>query len=181
MDAQTEEKKAKKLSHATIIGISGKQFSGKDALTKILLEKLSGFQQVPLALAIKEAYAKDNDMTLEDIEKHKAFHRPGLIAKGDWGRAQDADYWIKQVLATPGKKVISDVRLKREYDLLKEQGAFLIRLEADRDVRWHRGTLVKEDDPTECDLDDVKAWDAVLYNNASLDMLDVQVENLLTQ
>lgn len=172
-------KSTQKLTDATIIGISGKQFSGKDALTKMLLEQLPDFTQVPLALAIKQAYAQENEMTLADIEAHKAFHRPGLIAKGDWGRAQDPDYWIKQVLAIPGKKIISDVRLQREYDLLKDSGAFLIRLEADRDVRWHRGTLVSEDDPTECELDGVKDWDAVLYNNASIEMLEVQVAHLL--
>ncbi len=166
------------LSKAPIIGISGKQFSGKDQLTALLLERLPQFTQMPLALAIKQAYGKQHGLSLEEIEIHKAHYRPGLIALGDWGRSQDPDYWLKQVLEVPGFKIISDVRLRREYDLLREQGAFLIRMEASRSVRSERGVLVSEDDLTECDLDSVTHWDAVLRNERTLEALKEQLEGL---
>lgn len=168
----------KSLRNCDLIGIAGKQYSGKDVLARLLLEKLPHFQQVPLAGAIKEVYASQQGLSLEEIEANKAQHRPGLIALGDWGRRQDPDYWLKRALAKPGPKIISDVRLKREYDLLKAQGAFLIRLNADRDIRAQRGQIVSEDDPTERELDSVTDWDAVLSNNGSLEALKAQVDAL---
>jgi phosphomevalonate kinase len=170
----------KSLRNATLIGISGKQYAGKDFLTDLLLKHLPGFTKVPLALAIKRAYAEQHNLTLEEIERHKAQHRPGLIALGDWGRKQSPDYWLKQALAYPGKKIISDVRLKHEYDFLHEHGAFLIRLDADRAVRAQRGTIVNEHDPTETQLDDVQDWDAILTNNGSPKDLQRHLEQLLS-
>jgi phosphomevalonate kinase len=167
------------LSNAEIIGISGKQYSGKDVLAQLLLEHLPDFRKIPLALAIKQEYARRHHLTLEAIEANKAQYRPDLIALGDWGRQQDPDYWLKQALAQPGKKIISDVRLKREHDLLREHGAFLIRLNADRAVRAQRGHIVSEDDPTERELDAVTDWDAVLTNNGSLEDLTRQLDRLL--
>lgn len=169
----------KPLSAYEIIAISGKQYSGKDVLARLLLEKLPGFRQVPLAGAIKKAYARQNNLSVEEIEANKALHRPGLISMGDWGRRQDPDYWLKQVLSEPGRKIVSDMRLKREYDLLREQGAFLIRLNADREVRAQRGRIVNETDPTETELDAISDWDAVLTNNGTLDGLSTQVTPLL--
>jgi phosphomevalonate kinase len=167
------------LREASIIAIAGKQYSGKDVLTHLLLKRLPDFYQLPIAKAIKADYARQHGLTLEALEKEKARHRPGLIALGDWGRAQDTDYWLQKVLATPGRKIISDVRLKREYDLLKAEGAYLIRLNADRAIRAQRGTIVSEDDPTERALDALTDWDAVLTNNGSLDALEAQVDSLL--
>lgn len=165
--------------NAELIGISGKQYSGKDVLAQLIQDRLPEFKKIPLALAIKQEYAHRHHLTLEEIETKKAHYRPDLIALGDWGRQQDPDYWLKQVLAQPGKKIISDVRLKREYDLLREQGAFLIRLNADRAVRAQRGTIVSEDDPTERELDSITGWDAVLTNNGSLQELTNQLDHLL--
>jgi phosphomevalonate kinase len=167
------------LANAEIIGISGKQYSGKDVLAQLLLDRLPDFRKIPLALAIKQEYARRHNLTLEAIEANKAQYRPELIALGDWGRKQDPDYWLKQVLAQPGKKIISDVRQKREHDLLHEHGAFLIRLNADRNVRAQRGTIVSEDDPTERELDTVSDWDAVLTNNGSVDALARQLNALI--
>ena len=169
-------KTGKKLQDAPIIGLSGKQFSGKDVLTRLLLERLPQFRQVPLALAIKQVYAQQQGISLVELEAHKAQHRPGLIELGDWGRAQDPDYWIQQVLQQPGTKIISDVRLVREFELLRQQGAFLIRVEAVRAIRAQRGQLVSETDPTECALDDRTDWDAVLLNNGSVVELAQQLD-----
>ncbi len=168
----------KTLENARIIAISGKQYVGKDCLADLLMARLPGLRKVPLAGAIKQAYAERQGLTVTAVEADKARHRPGLIAMGDWGRAQDPDYWLKQVLAQPGRLIIPDVRLQREYDMLKAAGAYLIRLEADRAVRAGRGTIVSEDDPTETQLDGVTDWDAVLTNNGTVAELAAQLERL---
>jgi len=161
----------KQLQNAEIIAISGKQYSGKDLLAQLIMEQWPGFRKTPLAFAIKQAYAQQHGLTLAEIETNKAQYRPDLIALGDWGRRQHPDYWLKQVLAQPGKKIISDLRMRREYELLREQGTFLIRLNADRDVRAQRGTIVSENDPTENELDAITDWDVALANNGSVEDL----------
>jgi phosphomevalonate kinase len=167
-----------------IIAISGKQYAGKDVLTRFLLEALPDAQQVAIAQEIKRLYAEQHGLSLAEIEADKARHRPGLIALGDWGRSQDQDYWLIQALNRPldeGKsiRILSDLRLKREDDYLKALGAFRIRLEASRSVRALRGQLVSEADPTECDLDAVTDWQACLHNDTSLSVLETLVKKEL--
>lgn len=169
----------KDLGQYDIIAIAGKQYSGKDTLARLLLAHLPAFRQVPIAQAIKMAFAQQHGLTVEEVEAHKAQYRPGLIELGNWGRTQDPDYWLKQVLNQPGKKLISDVRLKREHDLLKAHEAFLIRLEASREARAQRGQIVSEDDPTENDLDAIRDWDWVLVNNGSVADLEQALQERL--
>ena len=52
-----------------IIVISGKQYSGKDTLAKILLEFLPQFKRIGIGDAIKIQYGKENNLTFEEIEK----------------------------------------------------------------------------------------------------------------
>ncbi|WP_373532338.1 hypothetical protein [Vampirovibrio sp.] len=169
---------AKSLRESRIIAISGKQYSGKDVLADLILARLPAFRKTPLALAIKMEYANQHHLTLEALEANKAQHRPGLIALGNQRRATDPDYWLKQVLTQPGNLLISDMRLKREYDLLKQKGAFLIRLEADRAIRATRGHIVSENDPTENELDTVTDWDLILLNNQSVQALKNKLDSL---
>lgn len=169
------------IQQAQIIAISGKQYAGKDCLAGLLLAWLPAFRKIPIALAIKQAFAEQKGLTLDEVEANKAHYRPELIALGNLGRAQDPDYWLKQVLNQPGKKLISDLRLKREYDLLKANGAFLIRLEADRAIRTGRGHIVNEADPTETELDAIEDWDCVLANNGTKHDLKIRVGQLFTE
>ncbi len=167
-----------------IIGLSGKQFAGKDVLTHWLLAQLppvngQPWQQQPIAGAIKVLYGQQHGLTLAQIEANKPTHRPHLIALGNWGRSQHKDYWLQQALSGPHPKIISDVRLQREADLLRAKNAFLIRVDADRDIRASRGQLVNEADPTECDLDDYPHWDAVIINHGSQTQLYQQATPLL--
>lgn len=167
-----------------LIGLSGKQYAGKDQVADLLAQALPGFEKIPIARAIKEAYARQHGLSLEDIERHKAQHRPGLIALGDWGRSQDANYWLGRILSPENPHpnvIVSDVRLKREYEALKAAGAFLIRVEADRDLRAQRGNIVSESDPTECELDTVTGWDAVISNNGTREDLLDKVQTLVSQ
>ncbi len=163
-----------------IIGLSGKQFAGKDAVARILLQHLPDHCQLPIAQAIKQQYAEQQSITLQAVEQNKAHHRPGLIALGNWGRAQDPDYWLKAIIAASETSgiIISDVRLKREFNLLREHDAFLIRVEASRTIREQRGTLVSEEDITECDLDDMTNWDAIINNNGTEAALATEVNTL---
>ena len=176
-----------------LVAVSGKQYAGKDQLADWLMAALTqrfgtAVAKTPIAGAIKQLYAQQNSLSLCQLEAHKAQHRSGLIALGNWGRGQSPDFWLERVLEAAeefnGITVVSDMRLPREYDRFKASGAVLVRVEADRAVRQARaeslgGTLTNETDDTECALDAMTDWDCVLPNNGTVDALIATAETSL--
>ena len=159
-----------------IIIFSGKQYSGKDTAAKILMEAMSDFKRCAMGDIIKIEYGKINNITYEEIEQNKPKYRQGLIDLGNWGRAQSPDYWLEKIISQEGNIVVTDVRIKHEYEIFKKAGAISIRVEADRDVRENRGgKLVGEDDVTEIDLDDIQDWDYLIDNNKDYNFLKKRV------
>ena len=163
-----------------IIVLSGKQYSGKDTVAKILLEKLTGFKRVGIGDAIKLEYSKRTGLSVEEIEKNKAIYRPDLINLGNEGRAISDTYWLNALLNIEGNLIIPDMRLKKEYKFFTEQNAFTIRVNSTYENRSKRGTVVKDDDITETDLDDITNWDFVIENNSTYEKL-VQNTDLLIE
>lgn len=161
-----------------IIIFSGKQYSGKDTAAKILLEELPEYKRCAMGDIIKLEYGRQHNLSYDEIEKNKSQYRAGLIELGNWGRAQSPDYWLKKIIATDGKIMVTDVRVQHEYDVFKNAGAISIRVEASRDVRAKRGDLVGEDDITEIGLDHITDWDYVIDNNSSYEEFKLKVLEL---
>ena len=161
-----------------IIILSGKQYSGKDTAAKILLQNLTDFKRIGLGDAIKIEYGEQKGLTFEEIEKNKAQYRQDLINLGNKRRSEDKDYWIKKVIKMQGNIIVPDVRVKRELEFFKEANAITIRVEASREIRAQRGTLVGETDVTEVDLDDVKDWDYVIHNDSTYENLQAETIQL---
>lgn len=161
-----------------IIVISGKQYSGKDTLAKILLEKLNNFKRIGIGDAIKIEYGRKNNLTFEEIENNKHIYRNDLIELGNWGRAQDKNYWLKN-LASMDKIIVPDVRVKDEINFFKERNAFLVRVESDIEARSKRGIIVNAQDNTETNLDNYKGWNIVVNNNSDLENLYKEADKVL--
>jgi len=165
-----------------IIVLSGKQYSGKDTVAKILLQKLSGYKRVGIGDAIKLEYSKRTGLSVEEIERNKADYRPDLINLGNEGRAISDTFWLSALLEIEGNLIIPDMRLKKEYAFFKENNAFTIRVNSTYENRSKRGTVVKDDDLTETDLDDITDWNFVIENNSTYEELvkktDLLVEEL---
>ncbi len=157
-----------------IIILSGKQYSGKDTVAKILLENLTNFKRIGLGDAIKIEYGESKGLTFEEIEKNKHLYRQDLINLGNQRRSEDKDYWIKKVIKMPGNIVVPDVRVKRELEFFEEAGAYKIRVEASRETRSQRGNLVGETDVTEVDLDNITTWDYVITNDTTYENLQAE-------
>ncbi|HSA07156.1 MAG TPA: hypothetical protein P5556_08230 [Candidatus Gastranaerophilales bacterium] len=155
-----------------IVIISGKQYSGKDTTANVLKTILSGFKLAPLADAIKIEFGEEKNLTFNEIERNKPLYRADLIVFGNKRRAEDNDYWIKKALKCDNNIIISDVRLQHEISAFEEYHAVKIRVEANREEREKRGKLVKEDDPTETDLDNYDNWDYIIENNGSIQELE---------
>lgn len=157
-----------------IIILSGKQYSGKDTVAKILLENLTNFKRIGLGDAIKIEYSEKTGIPFEEIEKNKHLYRQDLINLGNQRRSEDKDYWIKKVIQMAGHIVVPDVRVKRELEFFKNANAYTIRVEASRETRSLRGELVGETDVTEVDLDNIKDWDYVISNNSTYENLQAE-------
>lgn len=159
-----------------IIIFSGKQYSGKDTAAKILMEELPVFRRCAMGDIIKIEYGKLHNLTYKEIENNKTTYRQGLIDLGNWGRSQSPDYWLDKIISLSGKIVVTDVRIKHEYEVFKKAGAISIRVEADRDIREKRGgKLIGENDVTEVDLDNVQDWDYLIVNNSDYETLKLNV------
>ena len=159
-----------------IIIFSGKQYSGKDTAAKILMEAMPEFKRCAMGDIIKIEYAKEHNITFEEIEANKPKYRQGLIELGNWGRSINPDYWLEKIVAQEGNIVVTDVRIKHEYEVFKNAGAVSIRVEASREIREARGgRLVGENDVTEVDLDNIQDWDFLIDNNKDYETLKKSV------
>ena len=161
-----------------IIVISGKQYSGKDTLCKILLEKMPTFKRIGIADAIKLKYASQKGLTFEEIEENKHLYRKDLIELGNWGRNQDKDYWLLDIIKND-KIIIPDVRVKVEIDFFNSKGAYLIRINSDLSERSKRGQIVEQNDPTETQLDNYSDWNYICSNNSDLENLKQQADKII--
>lgn len=160
-----------------LIGISGKKRSGKDTAANIIHNTLRHtyyIQRVGFAKALKEDIARMFNVKLEYIEEHKGAFR--LIMQGygnDYRRALFGDnYWLHRWQESisslekwyTGLKpiciVVPDVRYKNEFDLIKELGGTIIRIEA-------INTEFKEPDihTSETSLDSCNEFDAIFKND----------------
>ena len=159
-----------------IIIFSGKQYSGKDTAAKILMEAMPEFRRCAMGDIIKLEYAKEHNLTYEEIEANKPKYRQGLIDLGNWGRQQSPDYWLEKIIAQEGNIVVTDVRIKHEYEVFKQAGAISIRVNATREIRETRGgKLIGENDVTEVDLDNIQDWNFQLDNNTDYETLKKNV------
>lgn len=162
-----------------IIIFSGKQYSGKDTVAKIMLEAMPYYKRCAMGDIIKLTYGKQKGLTYDEIEKNKPVYRQDLINLGNWGRAQDPDYWLKKIIEQDGNIMVTDVRVPHEYEVFKNAGAVSIRVEASRDTRMQRGTLIGETDITETGLDNITDWDYVIDNNSDYETLKTKTYELI--
>ena len=102
-----------------IIIFSGKQYSGKDTVAKIMLAEMKDYKRCAMGDIIKLTYGEQKGLTYEEIEKNKPLYRQDLINLGNWGRAQDPDYWLKKIIKQDGNIMVTDVRVPHEYEVFK--------------------------------------------------------------
>lgn len=162
-----------------IIIFSGKQYSGKDTVAKVLLEQMPEYKRCAMGDIIKLVYGAKKNLTYQEIERNKAIYRQDLIELGNWGRSIDPDYWLKKIISQEGKIIVTDVRVPHEYDVFKSAGAVTVRVDASREARASRGELIGEDDVTEVGLDHITDWDFVIENNSDYDELKIKALELV--
>lgn len=117
-----------------IIGLTGPAGVGKDTVADYLVEK-HGFKKLSWAAPLKAGLAAMGfPEPLDRADKEKvidgfdfSWRRAAQTLGTEWGRALDADIWIKlvgRIIAMhPGQDfVISDVRFQNEAELVRSKG-----------------------------------------------------------
>ena len=138
-----------------IIGISGKQGSGKSTLTELLLERLGpGWKRASLGDALKQEvsevfnipldlmYTQEGKNTLVVIPRSvmdrypKVFKRTTYLVREVlqlWGtdvrRAEDPTYWTRRLTAGGENVIVDDIRFIDEAEFICSEGGWLFRLE----------------------------------------------------
>lgn len=91
------------------------------------------------------------------------------------------DFWVKTLVRRAMREpetsvVISDVRFPNEVQAIKDLGGFAVacqrKLSSDPSIDQH---------PSETSLDGYANWDFYLNNNGTLDDLQIQVGNIITE
>ncbi|RJO60796.1 MAG: hypothetical protein C4542_08070 [Dehalococcoidia bacterium] len=164
------------------IAISGKARSGKSTLTDMLIKAFpspSSWHEESIATPLKIEWFKTNCVErfamgevadiVSEVNRLKLSDpkvRPGLIVLGQMRRAQDPDYWLKQLPLGEGA-IVSDCRFKNEFEYLQQHGFYMIRVNATADTRAARGQM-DIDDSSETELDDPEIqWDKVIDNDST--------------
>lgn len=151
-----------------LIGLCGFARAGKDTVAKGLVERY-GFTRFAFADALRreveEIYSVPSPGdTRKDAKLLDGFsYRDLLLKHGRERRTADPDYWIAALERavcqppTPANIVVTDCRLAREIDWVRENDGYLV---------WvHRFDLSSNGDDTERDWS--AACDVLLHNDFS--------------
>ena len=144
-----------------------------------MLSQMTDYKRCAMGDIIKLTYGTQKGLSYEEIEKNKPLYRQDLINLGNWGRAQDPDYWLKKIIEQDGNIMVTDVRVPHEYEVFKKAGAIAIRVEASRETRAARGTLIGETDITETGLDNITDWNYIIDNNSDYETLKNKVNEII--
>ncbi|EJP81126.1 AAA family ATPase [Bacillus cereus] len=175
------------MHNTVIIGIAGKMRTGKDTIARLMAKDRRGKFQ-------RGAYADELKMQVDrKYGKQEGGKRRALLQhEGQEERKHDALVWIKRLqpkidfLRTTGHNVvITDVRQQNEIDSLREQGAYIIRVNVSDEIRKQRiidaGDEFKEADfyhETETAIDAFEV-DYEINNEGGLIQLVQQLDAIL--
>lgn len=177
------------------LAISGKMGSGKSSLAKLLVKNFDNIHQevtygAVYSFATKLKAISEEIFNIDPAVKDEECRRI-LQEVGTKMREVRSSVWVDFLLnrmdnnaslvnerITPYRfiiQVVDDLRYKNEYYALKDKGFFLIRIEADTDVRFNRlGKLHGEDHLSETELDSVSDWNFIV-NDSGLYMHDLDI------
>jgi hypothetical protein len=168
----------------TIIGISGKKMSGKDALCAAIMKQASCRSiRIAFADSLKEEVAHACGVSLEFIAQHKNEFRPILQWWGTDFRREfhSKDYWVCKAFTKVLKAyddqiplvIIPDVRFESEAKMIKDIGGNVYRIS--------RPTQIIDEHKSETELDSYKGFADIILNTGTLQDLDKEATAILTK
>jgi dephospho-CoA kinase len=176
-----------------IIGITGTIGAGKGTVVEYLIQK--GFKHYSVRAFLTEEIQKrglpvDRNSMRAVANDLRATRDPAYVIETLYARATEAG----------GNAIVESVRTLKETEFLKQKGARLLAVDADRKLRYERAVLrgsetdkvtfeefcAQEDREmnatAEWDMNIagvMKQVDSIVYNNGTLEELHVQVDGIL--
>lgn len=166
----------------TYILISGKRYTGKDFIAKLINEFQKGSQVIHFADAVKYIYAerKLGDMALGTRLIHdrefKELHRKGLIELSQSEKVHEGDdIWVKRLIEIHNSEkiyIVPDLRFKAEINSSALTGRIIkINVIASEETRKNRGWIYDKEIDThssEVDLDEFNSFDYIIKNEGDI-------------
>ena len=177
------------MSDVVLIGVAGKQLSGKDTIAEYLVDEC-GFERKGFSDFIKEMAMLLFDVSNQDLEVKDERVRKILQDLGQKMREVDAEVWVNQLMATfdgakmvrdtgmtqkPLRWVVADVRFPNEVEVLQSRGGKVWKVER---LNGPEGILM--DHITETALDVYPGFDAVIPNTGTIQDLHDRVHQVLS-
>ncbi|VDI71405.1 phosphomevalonate kinase-like isoform X1 [Mytilus galloprovincialis] len=174
--------------------ISGKRKSGKDYVASLMCNRIGKHlcSSVQLSGPLKKQYAEDHNLNFEklmDSSEYKEKFRIDMIKWGEDKRTEDPGFFCRLATSKADLKkiwIITDARRKTDVDYFKENyndRTLTVRVCAKESIRKSRGftfTLGVDDAESECGLDEGIHWDYLIHNNGDQDLLDKDINHLVT-
>lgn len=169
------------------IAVCGKLRTGKNALADMISK-----EYVVTQFAFSEGIWKVGKLLFPFQFNRKEKPRYLLQTLGQKLREVDSNIWIRYIFNTidasgVNKVIITDLRQPNEYKALKDDGYFIIKIEADDEKRLERArsagdnfTLADMQHETESHIDSFEA-DYTVNNNGSLPELEQQMNEAMDQ
>lgn len=157
---------------ASILLLGHQKRTGKDTIAKMMIAKMEALgikaQKLSFADALKEYCKRETGIDFFN-EEEKIKHRQVLIDTSDEIRATDDDIWVRTVDEAITEKivVITDFRYPHEYDYLTDRGHNVF------PVKITRRDLPEPTDGADTALNGWDGWDTTIYNDGSLEELEV--------
>jgi phosphomevalonate kinase len=180
-----------------VLALSGKRFSGKDALAAMLASRTAarGVRLATHAFAAESKRlfaAREPRVEVDKLLGDRAYKerwRPALTTFTVESLAADPLVFCRSVAdriaASPDAALVTDVRLRVEVLHLRERfDVVLVRLARSDAARASSGwSFVASVDGhhTETELDDPSSWDVVVDNDGTLDDLGARADALVTR
>lgn len=182
-----EGERASKLSGMRVILLSGKRAAGKDFVADKItraLEKLEWrVHCTSLGILNKQKYAEKHGLDavrLENDRQHKEEHRIELVRHHGEMDKINPEWAVKAVVEAAADDkadvlIVTDIRRLKDLEWFQKNSAtapVILRIDASEEARKMRGCdphPVKDQNPTEVELDDYNAWDARFDNSSNTD------------
>jgi hypothetical protein len=153
------------------IAFGYKAGAGKTTAAEYLLKKYTG-ENLSFASSVYKIAEKAQNIACFPVKKDRAL----LQMIGTWGRTNDPDVWVNNVkdriMESYGNIFISDVRFDNEFDMLKEMGFLLIKIERHGDSGTHISDI-SLDSRKETD------WDHIIKNDGTLEEFQYILDNIV--
>lgn len=187
------EKRVKALSAPRVILLSGKRAAGKDFVAdKIqkLFEKFNfNVHRTALGELNKKLYAEKNNLDITQFEDRafKEEHRIAMVKHHTEMDEMNPEWAVKTVLKEAKNKeadilIVSDVRRLKDLQWYQNNSTtppLVLRIDASFETRVKRGldpNPIKDQLPTEVELDEYEAWTARFDNSDTSDASAKKVE-----